>query len=171
MRSPPLRADRVHNGSFFPRRLLMLFALPLALLWGCGREPASPEEQLRAVLAAAELEVESRDLAAVMERIDPGYEDHRQRDWRQLRAMLGGYFIRHPSIFVISQVDRLEIVQPDRARVVLFAGLAGSAQEAAGPLRGWRANLLRFELEFKQHEGESWRLFRADWRPARRGDF
>jgi hypothetical protein len=149
----------------------MLFALPLALLWGCGRELPSPEEQVSAVLEAAELEVESRDLAAVMERIDPAYQDHRQRDWRQLRALLAGYFMRHPSIYVISKVDRLEMVQPDRARVVLFAGLAGSAQEATGPLNGWRGNLLRLDLEFKQHEGETWRLLRADWRPARREDF
>jgi hypothetical protein len=149
----------------------MLFALPLALLWGCDREPPTPEEQVRAVLEAAELEVESRDLAAVMARIDPDYLDARQRDWRQLRALLGGYFIRHPSLFVISQIDQLEIVQPDRARVVLFAGLAGSAQEAAGPLSGWRGNLLRLDLEFKQHEGETWRLLRAAWRPARREDF
>jgi hypothetical protein len=172
VRAPSHYPDRAPTG----RRFLRLFrlvpvALPLLLLWGCGGEPMSPEEQLRAVLAEAEAEVESRDLAAVMERIDPDYQDQRQRDRRQLRALLAGYFFRHPSIFVISQVDRLEIVPPDRAKVVVLAGLAGSAQEAAGPLSGWRGNLLRLDLEFKLHEGQAWRLFRADWRQAEREDF
>jgi hypothetical protein len=136
----------------------------------CGHEPISPEEQLRAVLEAGEREVEARELSAVMELVDPDYRDEHQRDWRQMRALLAGYFFRHPSIYVISQVERIEIHQPDRASVVLFAGLAGSAQEAASPLSGWRGNLLRLDLEFTRRDEETWLLVSAAWRPVTRDD-
>ncbi len=175
MNSSPRRAGRMMPAMIsatLPGRVVSWLCLvTVALCLGaCDGEPPSAEAQLRALLAAGEAEVEARDLSAVMERIDPAYRDNHQRDWRQLRALLAGYFFRHPSIFVLSRIDSIEIEQPDRARVVLIAGLAGSAQEAAGPLEGWRGNLLRLDLEFKQHEGD-WRLIQADWRQARREDF
>ncbi len=142
----------------------------VVLLSGCGGEPVTPEQEMRAVLEAGELEVEARDLIAVMQRIDEDYRDERQRDWRQLRALLAGYFFRHPDIFVISQVERIEIPQPDRAEVVLFAGLAGSAQEAAGPVSGWSGRLLRFDMSFRRVDAQDWRLLSATWRPVSRED-
>ena len=152
--------------------MLGLLLLLLQAVSGCSGEPgALPQEQLRAVLNAAEREIEAKDLSAVMERVDPDYRDGKGRDKRQLRALLAGYFFRHPSIFVISRIEQIELIQPDFARVTLFAGLAGSAQEAAGPLQGWRGNLLRLELEFRQADAADWLLIKADWRPARREDF
>lgn len=143
----------------------------LILLTACAGESPSPEAQLRAVIEAGEVAVESRDLGATMELVDPDYRDSRQRDWHQLRGLVAGYFFRHPSIYIIGKIEGIEFIQPERAKVVMFAGLAGSPQEAAGPLAGWRGNLLRLELEFKQQAGETWRLQSADWRPATREDF
>ncbi len=174
------RADRPQQGPLSGRgsgasllflMRIALFPAVLALLAGCGSTPPSPEVQLRSVLEAGESAVEARDLAAAMKLVDSDYRGADQQDWRQLRAMLAGYFFRHPSIYVISQIDRIEIIRPGRAHVVLFAGLAGSAQEAAGPLSGWRGNLLRLDLEFTLHDEEEWRLMSAAWRPATREDF
>jgi hypothetical protein len=155
------------------KRRLILIALWLVcalLLSACGGEPVTPEEELQAVLEAGEQEVEARDLLAVMERVDADYRDEQQRDWRQLRALLAGYFFRHPNVYVISQVERIEIPQPGRAEVVLFAGLAGSAQEAAGPLSGLRGQLLRFDMSFRRVDADDWRLLNAAWRPVMRED-
>ena len=171
-------ASSGHNSpataAFAPGRTGYIIRLACALccLWlsACSDEPASPEQALRAVLEAGEQAVEARDLMAVMERVDPDYRDDRQRDWRQLRALLAGYFFRHPDVYVISQVERIEILQPDKAEVVLFAGLAGSAQEASGPLSGLRGQLLRFDMTFRQVEAEDWRLLTASWRPVTRED-
>jgi hypothetical protein len=84
--------------------------------------------------------------------------------------MLAGYFFRHPHIYVISQVEHIDIPQPDRAEVILFAGLAGSAQEAAGSLGGWSGQLLRFELSLRRVDADDWRLLSAAWRPVTRED-
>jgi hypothetical protein len=142
----------------------------LLLFSACGGEPASPEQELQIVLEAAELEVEARNLPALMQRVDPDYTDAGQRDWRQLRALLAGYFLRHPEIYVISQVERIDITQPGQAQVVLFAGLAGSAHEAAGPLSGLRGRLLRFDLSFRRVSADDWLLQRAAWRRIRQED-
>jgi hypothetical protein len=143
----------------------------MLILAACGAEPPSPEAQLRATIEAGAKAVESRDLAAAMELVDPDYRDSRQRDWHQIRGLLAGYFFRHHSIYVISKIDQIEILESDKANLVVYAGLAGSAQEAAGPLGGWRGNLLRLDLEFRRHDEEEWRLASADWRQATREDF
>jgi hypothetical protein len=150
-------------------RLLAVFML--FLLVGCADEPDNPEAQLRAVIEAGEAALQARELEAAMALVDPGYKDARQRDWRQLRALLAAYFFRHPRIFVMSKIDRIEILGPQQARVVVFAGLAGSAKEAAGPLVGWRSNLLRFDLEFSRPDEGEWLVRSADWRQAVREDF
>lgn len=150
---------------------LSALLLTIGILVGCSDTPLTPEAQLAGLIDTAELAVEERDLAAVMELVDPQYLDTRQRDWRRLRAMLAGYFLRHPSIYVISKVDRIELLGEREAEVLVFAGLAGSAQEDAGPLTGWRGNLLRLDLVFRRNDDEIWRLHQADWRPATREDF
>ena len=148
----------------------MLGWLCVLLISACSDDPLTPEQELQAVLEAGELEVEARDLMAVMERVDPDYRDQQQRDWRQLRALLAGYFFRHPDVYVISQLDRIEIEQPGQAEVVLYAGLAGSAQEAAGSLSGLRGQLLRFDMTFRRVDVDDWRLLTASWRPVTRED-
>lgn len=152
---------------FFP---IVAWLTGLLLLSACSDEPLTPEQELRAVLEAGEQEVEARDLMAVMERVDPEYRDERQRDWRQLRALLAGYFFRHADVYVFSQVGSVEVLQPDRAEVVLFAGLAGSAEEASGPLSGLRGQLLRFDMTFRRLDQDDWRLLTAGWRPVTRED-
>lgn len=149
----------------------VLLALALLTLCGCGRAPETPEDQLRQLIQEAEAAVESRHLSDLTVLIDPAYTDAEGRNFYQLRGMIAGYFFRHPSIFVISRVDRIELTGDAAAKVLLYAGLAGSAQEAAGPLSGWRANLLRFELDFRRNAAGDWRLHSADWRPATREDF
>ena len=145
--------------------------LMLLILSGCGGKPETPEDQLRQLIQTAETAVESRDLGDVMALIDPDYRDADSRNFYQLRGMIAGYFLRHPSIFVISRIDRIELAGDTEATVALTAGLAGSAQEAAGPLSGWRGNLLRFDLSFRRDEAAQWRLRNAAWRPATREDF
>ncbi|MCU7844722.1 MAG: hypothetical protein KZQ93_12865 [Candidatus Thiodiazotropha sp. (ex Monitilora ramsayi)] len=147
-----------------------IFVLCIGILAGCS-EAVSPEIALNNLITAGEAAVEARDLAAVMTLVDPDYTDDHDNGWPQLRRLLAGYFLRHPSIHVISKIDRIKLVSEQEAEVLIYAGLAGSAQEASGPLAGWRGNLLRLDLVFHLDDDSEWRLFRAAWRPARREDF
>jgi len=154
-----------------PRPIHYLLLAILMLLFGCGGEPESPETRLRGLIGEAEAALESRDLARVMEFVDPAYRDEQGRDRAQLRGLLAGYFLRHPSIHILSKIDLLEIRAQDDAFVLAYAGVAGSPQEAEAPLSQWRGRLLRLELDFKRDDEGEWRLRKAAWRSARREDF
>jgi hypothetical protein len=102
--------------------------------------------------------------------VDPGYEDRSGRDFRALRAMLLGYFMRHKSIHILSKIDEIVLHSEHEAGIVLFAGLAGAPQEQEMPLSQWRGDLLRLQLEFKRRD-DDWLLQKAEWRRATPQDF
>jgi hypothetical protein len=143
----------------------------LIILSACSETPEDPEMVLRGVIAEAEQTIEERDLFAAMAFVDQNYTDDRGNGWAQLRAQLAGYFLRHPSITIISKIDQVRLVDETQAELLLYAGLAGSATEASTPLAGWRGNLLRFELRFQLNEEDEWLLIHSAWRQARREDF
>lgn len=149
--------------------LLLLF---VGLLHGaCSDGPLTAEEQLRGLLDEAEKQLEARDLSSVMAHVDPAYSDSAGRDFRALKALLFGYLLRHKTIHILSRIDQIELMSEAEAQIVVFAGLAGSPQEAETVLSGWRADLLRLQLLFvKDRQGE-WLLHSAQWRRAAPEDF
>ncbi|PVV05877.1 MAG: hypothetical protein B6D77_17495 [gamma proteobacterium symbiont of Ctena orbiculata] len=156
--------SNLSRGSTF----LLLFTLFVA---GCSDRPLSPEEQLRNILSEAESYLEARDLSSAMEFVDPAYEDRSGRDFRALKAMLLSYFMRHKSIHIVSKIDQIDLRAENESEVVLFAGLAGSSQEAVMAPAQWRGDLLRLQLLFKRGDGDDWRLRMAEWRRATPQDF
>jgi hypothetical protein len=139
------------------------------LLSGCSGQGASPEEQIMALLERAETAVENRSLSDAAELISPAYRDQAGRDRRGLKQLLLGYFLRNQSIHVLKQVRRIDLQEADRARVVLFAGVAGQRPGEATSLQQWRGDLVRLEAELILDDGE-WRLVAASWRRASQGD-
>jgi hypothetical protein len=148
-----------------------LFLLGSLLLVGCSSDVETPEQQLRRLVQAAELAVENRDLSAAMAFVDEGYQDAEGRGWPQIRGMLAGYLLRHPSIHILSKIDRIELKGETEAEMVVLAGLAGSTQEAETPLGQWRGRLIRLALNFQRNQSGEWRLKKAEWRAAQREDF
>ena len=116
------------------RSLHLLSLASLLFLLGCGAGPEDPRERLTALIDEAETAVESRDLLRVMEFVDPAYRDDQGRDWTRLRGLLAGYFVRHPSIHILSKIEQLQIETRDKARVSIYAAVAGSLQEAEAPI-------------------------------------
>ncbi|MCU7932256.1 MAG: hypothetical protein KZQ90_15760 [Candidatus Thiodiazotropha sp. (ex Codakia rugifera)] len=141
------------------------------LIFGCSSEPTDPEQQLRTLITDGEMAIESRDLSAVLEMVDPQYLDKQQRDYHQLRALLAGYFLRHRSIHIISSIEQIEIKAGGIAQVTLYAGLAGSPQEDAMPLSQWRGDLIRLQLNVILSDDEAWLVRGADWHKAHPGDW
>ncbi|MES9816858.1 MAG: hypothetical protein ABW155_09420 [Candidatus Thiodiazotropha sp.] len=152
------------------RSLGILLIIVSLLSVGCSDTPLSPEEQLRNVISEAETYLESRDLSSAMTFVDPAYRDESGRDFRELKAMLLGYFMRHKSIYIISTIDQIDIRSENQAEVVLFAGLAGSPQETEMTLSQWHGELLRLKLMFTRGD-DDWRLQMAQWRRATPQDF
>jgi hypothetical protein len=63
--------------------------LLLAALLGCGAPAATPEQQVRAALAALEAAAEAGDAGAFAELVSAGYQDPYGHDREKLRAFVG----------------------------------------------------------------------------------
>lgn len=144
--------------------------LLLALLVSCGGDSASPESRIRAMLTAAEQAVESRSLSAVSALVSSAFSDSVGQDKQAVLRLLGGYFITHQSIHLLTQVSRLDLIGADRAQVTLFVAVAGQPLSTVSQLISLRADLIRLDLTLVEEGGE-WLVISGAWRRAEKSDF
>jgi len=131
-----------------------------ATLAGCGREE-SPETQVRAVIAAGEAAAEARDVAGLLEHVSPAFQGPRGGGADELKQSLRGYFVLHPSVHLVTRVERLEFPYRDYARVQLEVGMVG--REAGGTTAlDLAADTKEIVLEL-QLEDDEWKVVRAAW--------
>ena len=118
------------------------------LLVSCGSR-SSDEEQVRALLEAAETAAEARDASDVLAVVASDYSDSQGFDRAQLQGFLRGYFLANPRVEILLTVQDLEfpVEGLGRARVGITSLRAGD-----------RATL---QVEFRK-EGGSWLVARAD---------
>jgi len=144
----------------FPAARASAIVLAALLLGGCGRDD-SPEARVRAVIAAGEAAAEERDLAGVLEHVSPAFRDEHGRGPDELRQYLRGYFVRHPSVHLLTRVEIVEFPYRDYARVHLKVGMLG--RESAGATSfDLAADAKEIVLELALEDDE-WRVVRAAW--------
>ena len=132
----------------------------LVPLTACS-DPASPEQQVRDVIAAMETAVEARDVGDLMEHVSPNYRDGQGQDRAEASRYARGYFVANQSVHLLTRIESLEFPSPDEARVKLQVGMAGrSGEPGAASLS---ADLYDFDLALIR-EGDDWKLSYADWR-------
>jgi hypothetical protein len=126
----------------------------------CGA-PATPEQEIRTLIAAAEESAEARDASALKELVADDYLDSSGRDAADLRGYLHAWLVAHPSVRLLTRVDSIELEGTQQARVALTVGMLGREAESdsAWDLAG---DVWRFDLGLAR-ESEGWRLVRADW--------
>ncbi|MDF3022350.1 MAG: exoribonuclease [Steroidobacteraceae bacterium] len=117
-------------------------------LAACGSR-SSDEEQVRALLDAAEAAAEARDTSDVLEVIASDYSDSQGFDRAQLQGFLRAYFLANPRVEILLTVQDLEfpVEGLGRARVGITSLPAGD-----------RATV---QVEFRK-EGTRWLVSRAD---------
>ena len=149
------------------RRARAALWLAAALCASCGGEPATPEDEVRALLAALEAAAESRDVGDVLALVSESYRDPAGHDKQALKGVVLGYFLGHEAIHVVSRVRELELAEPPTsAHVVMSAALTGAPVTEPGELGSLSADVYRFELEAAREVDGAWRLTSARWRPA-----
>ena len=123
---------------------MKFLTLCVAVIFIVGCETrSSDEEQVRALLAAAEIAAESRDASDVLEAVAADYSDSEGLDRAQLQNFLRGYFLSHPSIELLMSIQELEFP------------VEGLARARIG------ITVLPLRVEFRKVGGE-WRVARAD---------
>lgn len=135
----------------------------LVLVAGCG-SGTSPEDEVRAVIGAAEDAAEARDASALIELVAPDYRDPRGNGAEEIRRYVRGYLLAHQSIRLLTRIDEIRFPADDLARVRATVGMVGRDAEAVG---AWdlAADLYEFDVTLAR-EGGDWRVIRADWRRA-----
>ena len=135
------------------------------MLAACGKEP-SPEDQIRAVVTAAEKGAEARDLSDVMALVSDRYTDLQGQDKAAVREMMGGYFLLNQSIHLLTNVEDIKFPANDMASARVTVAMLGRQDDTTGD---WSlaADVYEFDLRFLR-EDEEWRLQSATWRRTAR---
>ena len=120
------------------------------LVAGCGAK-SSDEEQLRAVINAVETAAEARDSSDVLEHVADNYADSSGFDKTQLKNFLRGYFLAHPKLELLVNVESLEFPVDGLAQAVVSIATV----ELTDP------DMQRLKVEFRRGEG-GWQVVRAD---------
>jgi ketosteroid isomerase-like protein len=90
----------------------------------CSR--SSDEEQIRALIEAAEVAVEARDTSDVMEHIADDYRDDMGNDKDQLQTFLRGYLLMHPKIELIISIKEVKLETDNRAYADITVAMLGT---------------------------------------------
>ena len=137
----------------------------------CEDAPQSPEGQILAMLAQAEVYAEDRDAGDLATLVSEHYADRFGHDRNGIQRLFAFHFLRHDTLHLLVRVDRIEILEPGAARAVVFVGMGGTDRSAPDVLLDVRADLYRVELLLAEEKPGEWKLTEADWRPARAGDW
>jgi hypothetical protein len=131
-------------------------------LAGCGPR-SSPEQQVRAVIAAGEEAAERRDHGDLMALVSPRYEGASGENVDDLSQLLRGYLLAHPSVHLATRIEQVEFPYDDLAKVRLTIGMLGRETDAASAAAlDLAADVQKVELELQRDDGD-WKVTRANW--------
>ena len=128
--------------------LTMLIAS--SLLVACAAR-SSDVEQVRALIDDMETAAEARDASDVLDLVANDYEDAQGFDRTQLRNFLRGYFLAHPKIELLVDIESLEFPADGLAQ----AEISVTSLALDDPDRA------QLKVEFRR-EGGDWKVQRAD---------
>ena len=154
-----LETRRVDVSCYRFGKALVAGAIAASLALSACAERTTPEQQVRAVIDAAEDAAERRDHGDLVALVSPRFEGAHGEDAGELSRLLRGYLVANPSLRVATRVDRIEFPYEDMARVELTVGTLGRGAE--GPL-DLDADAQSVELELEREDGD-WRVTRAGW--------
>ena len=129
---------------------LLTMLIASGLLAACASR-SSDEELVRALIDNMETAAEARDASDVLDLVADDYEDAQGFDRAQLRNFLRGYFLAHPKIELLVNIESLEFPADGLAQAeISVTSLALNDPDHA---------LLKVEF---RREGSDWKVRRAD---------
>ena len=133
---------------------------------GCG-DAGSPEEEVRAVIVAAEQAAESRSVGDLMALTAPGFSDGDGRSTDELARYVRGYFIANQSVRLLTRISRIEVIAPDVAEAEVTVAMVGKDAEATA---AWDLafDVVDFDVDLRRIDGE-WKVVHAKWRRGSAG--
>jgi len=132
--------------------LIFVAALSMTtiLLTACSAKPTD-EQQVRELIGAVETAAEARDASDVLEHVADSYADSAGFDKAQLQNFLRGYFLAHPKLELLVNVESVELPVDGLAQAVISV----TTVELTDP------DSQRLKVEFRR-SGGTWQVVRAD---------
>ena len=124
--------------------------LATIFLAACGAT-TSDEQQVRALIDEVETAAEARDTSDVLEHVSDDFADSGGLDKTQLQDFLRGYFLAHPKLELVVNIESLEFPVDGLAQAVVSV----TTVELTDP------NLQRLKVEFRR-SGNTWQVARAE---------
>jgi hypothetical protein len=141
------------------------------LLASCSADKGTPEDQVRALLAASEQAAEAKDLPALKDMIAGEYGDSRGNDRQAAVAIVRYHFLRNEAVHLLTRIGDIEFTGPGKAEVSLLVAMAGEPIPTADEIGTLRADLFRFDITLAAGADGKWRLVTASWGRAGPADF
>ncbi len=116
----------------------------------CGTQPGD-EQQVRELVSAVEAAAEARDASDVLDHVSDGYADSAGFDKAQLSNFLRGYFLAHPKLELLVNVESVELPVDGLAQAVISVTTVDFTDLDAQ----------RLKVEFRR-SGSTWQVVRAD---------
>jgi hypothetical protein len=126
-------------------------AVLIAIALTACADKSSDESRVRALIDSVEVAAESRDASDVLEHVADDYADSNGFDKSQLKNFLLGYFLAHPKLELLVDIESLEFPTDGLARAVVII----TTVELADPERQ------QLKVELRRSKGE-WLVARAD---------
>lgn len=142
-----------------------LVASLLLSLTGCGDEP-TPEERIRAFVDQVAESAEERKWRSFTDYVSDDYMDDRGLSKDEVQAIITRYILANQRIHILKRVAKISVDEPDRARAVVYAAMAGQPVSGPEELPSITADIYRFEIELRPTEDGTFRVTRGDWRPV-----
>jgi hypothetical protein len=139
----------------------------LGSLLGCSSDPRTPEERVRAAIEEFQRAANQKEQRPALNRISRDYKDPAGRDFQDLKGLVALHFLRGDELFIYSRIEALELQEPALVTGTVIAAMASTPIRGIETLRKLRADIYRFEVEFREEGDGEWRLTSALWRPAR----
>ncbi|MDJ0741304.1 MAG: hypothetical protein QNJ91_16435 [Gammaproteobacteria bacterium] len=137
-------------------------ALVVALLAACG-PAATPEQQIRQLVADMEAAVEDGSVTAAGELLHTEYADEWHPNRRAAVRSLFGYLRRHKDIHLFTVVRSVDVAADGRsADAVVYVAMTGVPVQSVETLLSVNADLFRFDIVLAQSD-DAWRARRARW--------
>ena len=145
-------------------------ALAAAAL-GPGCSSPSPEQRIRALIAAGEARAEAKDVRGLLDLVAANYADDAGRGRRELGPIVAFALQQYERVFLYVRIDTIEITGESTAEATLFVAIAGTEIADPEELPRLTADLGRVALRFAAGGEFGYEVVAADWEPAGLADF